>query len=122
MADQKGLNWEIDSAGTGNWHVGQQPDKRSVKVARSHHIDISNQRAQHFNAGLFDAFDRIYVMDKNNLRDVLQQARTDAEREKVQLFLPGAEVPDPYWEDDQFEPVFCLIEERCRTIVEQASV
>lgn len=117
MADEQGLGWEIDSAGTGNWHVGQQPDKRSVRVAKAHGIDISMQRAQHFNENLFDRFDLIYVMDRNNYKDVLCLARNETDRRKVRLFLQDAEVPDPYWDDNQFEPVFSLIEDRCREII-----
>jgi len=119
MADECGLGWEIDSAGTGNWHVGQQPDKRSIRVAKSHGIDISGQRAQHFNAGLFDEYDLIYTMDRNNYRDVLRLARNETDRKKVQLFLPNGEVPDPYWDDNEFEPVFLLIEERCKGIIRE---
>ena len=40
LAQQKGLNWEIDSAGTGNWHIGEQPDRRSIAVARKYGLDI----------------------------------------------------------------------------------
>lgn len=119
MADESGLDWEIDSAGTGNWHVGQQPDKRSIQVAKSHGIDISEQRAQHFNAALFDEYDLIYVMDRNNSKDVLRLARNEADRKKVELFLPDGEVPDPYWDDNEFEPVFLLIEERCKDIIRE---
>ncbi|WP_316836712.1 low molecular weight protein-tyrosine-phosphatase [Pedobacter nutrimenti] len=119
LADECGLDWEIDSAGTGNWHVGQQPDKRSIRVAKSHGIDISGQRAQHFNAALFDEYDLIYVMDRNNHRDVLRLARNETDREKVRLFLADGEVPDPYWDDNEFEPVFLLIEERCKAIIRE---
>jgi protein-tyrosine phosphatase len=117
MANESGLDWEIDSAGTGNWHVGQQPDKRSIRVAKSHGIDISGQRAQHFNAALFDEYDLIYTMDRNNYRDVLKLARNETDRKKVHLFLADGEVPDPYWDDNEFEPVFLLIEARCKEII-----
>lgn len=117
MANESGLDWEIDSAGTGNWHVGQQPDKRSIRVAKSHGIDISGQRAQHFNAALFDEYDLIYTMDRNNYRDVLRLARNQTDRKKVHLFLADGEVPDPYWDDNEFEPVFLLIAERCKDII-----
>jgi protein-tyrosine phosphatase len=67
---QKGLNWEIDSAGTGNWHVGQQPDHRSIAVAEKYGIDISGQCCRQFEVSDFDRFDHIFVMDRNNLEDV----------------------------------------------------
>lgn len=121
LSDEKGLKWTVDSAGTGNWHVGQQPDKRSIRIAKMNGIDISNQKAQHFTKNLFDAYDLIYVMDRSNYRDVLTLARNDSDRKKVRLFLGEAEVPDPYWNDHQFEPVFELIKERCRVIVDEAA-
>ena len=120
MAEQKHLNWEIDSAGTGNWHVGDPPDARSVKVARQHGIDISGLRGRQFSAGDFDTFDRIYVMDLDNYRDVLRKARNDADRDKVQLLLEHQQpVPDPWYDDALFEPVYNLIHNACERIVNQ---
>lgn len=116
-AMQKGLPWEVDSAGTGDWHIGQAPDRRSVAVAQKYGIDISTQRAQWFEPHLFDRFDQIFVMDRNNLRDVLAQARNAADKAKVQLFLADGEVPDPYYDDNLFEPVYRLIADRCEEIV-----
>lgn len=120
MAEQKHLKWEIDSAGTGNWHVGDPPDARSVKVARQHGIDISGLRGRQFNVRDFDTFDRIYVMDLDNYRDVLRKARNDADREKVQLLLEHQQpVPDPWYDDALFEPVYNLIYDACERIVNQ---
>lgn len=120
LAAQKHLNWEIDSAGTGNWHVGDPPDARSVKVARQHGIDISGLRGRQFSAGDFDTFDRIYVMDLDNYRDVLRKARKDADRDKVQLLLEHQQpVPDPWYDDALFEPVYNLIYNACERIVNQ---
>ncbi len=64
LVKQHGLDWEVDSAGTGNWHVGQGPDKRSTRVARDNGIDISGQVCRVFNVRDFDTFDHILVMDK----------------------------------------------------------
>lgn len=118
LADEKGLNWDVDSAGTGNWHVGDPPDRRSVKVARQHGIDISGLRGRQFQVADFDEFDRIFVMDLDNYRDVLRKARTDADREKVQLLLDNQEpVPDPWYDDALFEPVYNMIYKACQRIV-----
>jgi protein-tyrosine phosphatase len=96
LSEQQGLGWEIDSAGTGDWHVGHPPDPRSVQVARRNGIDISKLRGRQFRVQDFDDFDRIFVMDLNNYRDVLRKARSDADREKVQLLLEHQQpVPDP---------------------------
>ena len=115
---EQNLDWEIASAGTGDWHVNQPADKRSIAVARNFGYDISKQRARHFNEAMFDEFDHILVMDQNNLRDVLKLASNDVQRNKVRLFLPDeSEVTDPYFDDRLFEPVFLEIEERCRQLI-----
>ncbi|MFD1771840.1 low molecular weight protein-tyrosine-phosphatase [Sphingobacterium suaedae] len=117
LAEKQGLHWEIDSAGTGDWHVGQGPDRRSVAVANKYGVDISQQRAQFFIPEFFDRYDHILVMDENNYRDVLAQARTEKDRKKVQMFLADGIVPDPYFDENQFEPVYQMIEARCQELI-----
>jgi protein-tyrosine phosphatase len=119
LAIDNGLNWTIDSAGTGNWHIGQGPDPRSTRAARNHGVDISKQICRQFRVSDFDDYDVIYVMDKNNLKDVNAQARNDDDSKKVKLLLGDQEVPDPYYDDTQFEPVFSLVEEGCKMIVKE---
>ncbi len=119
MVQQKGLNWEIDSAGTGNWHIGQQPDRRSIAVARKYGIDISTQRCRQFNPSDFENFDQILVMDYNNLNDVKSLARNEEQHNKISLFLRDNIVPDPYHNDDQFDLVFQMIEKRCKELLEE---
>lgn len=121
MVKERGLDWEIDSAGTGDWHVGEAPDKRSIAIAKKYGVDISNQCCRVFRVADFDDYDRIYVMDKNNLLDVLSLARSDQDRTKVTLFLGTGTVPDPYYDNDQFEPVYKIIEKRCRELIEEAT-
>lgn len=113
VVDSDGLDWQIDSAGTGDWHVGQAPDHRSIAIAKQNGIDISGQRAQHFTEELFDRYDHIFVMDKQNSLDVLRLAKTEEQRRKVALFLPNDIVPDPYYDNNMFEPVFDMVKERC---------
>ena len=117
LAKQEGLDWEVDSAGTGNWHVGQGPDRRSVRTAGKHGIDISNQVCRLFRTSDFDTFDHILVMDKSNLADVLAFARNYEDIKKVSLLLGDKIVPDPYHDDAWFEPVFKLIEQGCREFI-----
>jgi protein-tyrosine phosphatase len=119
LAKEKGLDWEIDSAGTGGWHVGEAPDARSIKVARSHGIDISAQRARQFEQADFDVFDQILVMDRENLQNVLSLANNELQHQKVKLLLGEDIVPDPYWDNNLFEPVFQLVEQGCRNFIEQ---
>lgn len=121
IADANNLDWEIDSAGTGDWHVGQSPDRRSIAVAKKYGVDISGQKAQHFTEKLFDKYDQIFVMDRQNYKDVIRLAQTDAHKAKVSLFLDDEIVPDPYYDDAMFEPVYAMVEERCHTILENLS-
>ncbi|WP_126249347.1 low molecular weight protein-tyrosine-phosphatase [Chitinophaga rhizosphaerae] len=121
LAGEKGLDWDVDSAGTGNWHVGHPPDRRSIAVAKQHGIDISGLRGRQFSTEDFDRFDRIFVMDLDNYRDVLRKARSSADQQKVQLLLEDQQpVPDPWYDDALFEPVFRLIHGACERIVRLA--
>ena len=117
------LDWTVDSAGTGHWHAGQLPDRRSIVTAGQHGIDITDQRARQFQIADFERFDKIFVMDPQNLRDVLRLARTEEHRAKVALILdqlhPGEQraVPDPYYDDDGFEEVFQMLDRACEVFV-----
>lgn len=117
LVKEQGLDWEIDSAGTGDWHIGQGPDRRSTREALNNGIDISQQVCRQFRVQDFDDFDVIVVMDKNNQRDVLSQARNQADRKKVRLLLVDKEVPDPYHDDTQFAPVFKMVKAGCRELI-----
>lgn len=116
----------VDSAGTSNWHIGKQPDQRSIAIAQKYGIDITNQKARQIQTEDFDKFDRIYVMDESNLDNVLALAPTPAHREKVKLILSElkntsiTEVPDPYYGGDEgFEHVFDLLDRATDQIVLQ---
>ena len=119
MANEQHLRWEVDSAGTGRWHVGQGPDRRSVRTANNHGVDISKQVCRKFKIHDFEEFDHIFVMDKNNLSDVLALAPDKEAAKKVKLLLGNKEVPDPYYDDAQFEPVFTMIEHGCKAILKE---
>ena len=113
----------IDSAGTGGWHAGEQPDKRSIQTARERGIDITHQRARKFKKTDFEDFDYIYVMDNTNYKDVVSQTENENHKNKVQLILeeifPGekVDVPDPYYGgQDGFEKVFDMLDEACNSI------
>ncbi|MBC29262.1 MAG: protein-tyrosine-phosphatase [Muricauda sp.] len=115
----------VDSAGTGGFHVGEPPDSRSVEVAQKHGIDITDQRCRKFTKEDFARFDHIFVMDKNNYRDIMALAESAEDRKKVRLLLEFAdqgpmEVPDPYYGGrDGFQKVFDMIEEACKRIAAQ---
>ena len=112
-------NFEVDSAGTAAYHVGNPPDQRSIAVAQQFGIDISQQRARQFKKDDFNNFDLIFVMDQNNYNDVVELA-TPAQRRKVHLLRENNEVPDPYYGDaSAFEAVFHLIDTACETLVKK---
>ncbi len=113
--------FEIDSAGTIDYHQGHQADERSIKVARHHGIDISNHRARKITAEDFEYYDIIYCMDASNYENALMLAKNDDQRAKVSLILEnGNEVPDPYYGDiSDFEKVYQLLDEACERIAEE---
>ncbi len=119
LVEKNKLDWTVDSAGTGNWHVGEAPDHRSVRTAKGRGIDISGQVCRQFITADFDEFDLIMVMDRSNLRDVLSKARNGADREKVRMLLGNKEVPDPYYDDDGFEKVYDMVEQGCRDVIKE---
>jgi len=120
LVKEQHLDWEIASAGTGAWHVGKAPDPRSIAVAKKNGYDISAQRGRHFTASLFEAYDLIFVMDKNNYKEVTKLAKNEKQRDKVSYFLADyGEVLDPYHHDHLFEPVFDEIEARCKRLIKQ---
>ncbi len=98
---------EVDSAGTGGWHVGEPPDKRAIATARKNGVDISNLGARKFSVNDFKNFDKIYVMDCQNQREVLLLAPDEMAAKKVELLLnllhpnSNAEVPDPWFGDEE---------------------
>jgi protein-tyrosine phosphatase len=124
--DSRQLPATVDSAGTGNYHVGEAPDHRAISTAGKYGVDISTLAARQFGVDDFDSFDRIYVMDVSNRRNVLNLAVSDVHRGKVQLLLdvlyPGQdmEVPDPwYGKMDSFEHVYGLLDTACDEVVEE---
>lgn len=112
----------VDSAGVASWHVGKTPDTRSIAVAAAHQIDIAQQKARQFTKEDFNNFDRIYVMDKQNYKDVLSLASSQEQKNKVELILnvvdsTSTEVPDPYYGGaDGFEKVYNQLDKACQII------
>jgi protein-tyrosine phosphatase len=100
--EDHGIEGIVDSCGFEAFHTGDPPDQRSINVAREHGVDISVLRARLFRVSDFDRFDRIYVMDRNNMMDVAAQARNEKDLNKVDFIMnaayPGSDkrVPDPY--------------------------
>jgi protein-tyrosine phosphatase len=101
-ADKAGLDVEADSAGTGNWHVGEPPDPRAQAMALAHGVDIAQQRARQVTRSDFLRFTHIFAMDHENLANLEAIVPTDAIAEIALLLdlVPGRSgeaVADPYF-------------------------
>jgi protein-tyrosine phosphatase len=100
-----GLVVRLDSAGTGDWHIGRPPDTRAQAVAKAQGVDIGPLRARQLCADDFHDFDLILAADQNNLRDLHAAAPAD-HRARLALMLDmvagraGQAVADPYYGDD----------------------
>ncbi|WP_081620009.1 low molecular weight protein-tyrosine-phosphatase [Rhizobium sp. 2MFCol3.1] len=110
----------VDSAGTGSWHEGDEPDRRSIATARHHDIDISAQRARRIREHDFADFDLIIAMDRNN---VAALKALDPEAGNIHLFGDlalgsGEDIPDPYYGGgDGFEAVYARLLAGCRKLL-----
>lgn len=121
---EKGLAWEVDSAGTGHWHLGEKPDPRSVHIAGQHGLDITDQRARQLQSADLDDYDLILAMDHSNYEDIRRKAFAKSHEGKIKMIMdyvyPGEmrSVPDPYWDDDGFEKVYQMLDEACERLLE----
>lgn len=113
----------VASAGTGAYHIGNLPDKRSIAVAQKNGIDITNQRAAQFKKADFNTYDHIFVMDESNYNNVIALANNNDQIKKVRLILneiypnTNSEVPDPYYGGDSgFDHVYNLLDEACEKL------
>jgi protein-tyrosine phosphatase len=119
LSEKAGLELRIESAGLGDWHVGQPPDERSQHHARSRGYDLSAQRARQVRPGDFEEFDMILAMDRGHLRSLQKMAHA-RHHAKIRLFVADAEVPDPYYGGaDGFEQVLDLVEAQCRRLLQE---
>jgi protein-tyrosine phosphatase len=101
-AEQLGLDVEVESAGTGDWHVGKPPDRRAIAVAAQNGVDISRQRARQVGPEDFRRFDHIVALDTDNLAN-LQAMQPEDGKAQLTLLLDhvegreGQAVADPYY-------------------------
>lgn len=127
LAEERGLGgrYEVDSAGTSSWHVGERPDRRMRKVAARHGFQYDH-RARQFQRSDFDRFDWIIAMDRQNRADLRRLARSPEDEAKIRLLRefdplgsPDAPVPDPYYGGiDGFEEVYAIVERSCRGLLD----
>lgn len=122
LAEQAGLGrkYEVDSAGTSGWHVGEEPDRRMRRVAAEHGFRYTG-RSRQVTKRDFLEFDWIIAMDASNHADLSRLADSEAARLKIRLMRefdpqgsPNDPVPDPYYGGiDGFEEVFQIVERSC---------
>lgn len=119
---------ETDSAGTGDYHIGESPDHRAVAAMKKRGHDITDLRARQFQVQDFDDFDLIYAMDASNYGNILSLARNDNDRGKLKLILNESqpnrdmEVPDPYFGGDEgFDRVYKMLDAACDAALKRIS-
>lgn len=127
LAQQAGVGerYEVDSAGTGSWHVGEPPDRRMRQVAARRGFNYDGQ-ARQFRQSDFDRFDLIIAMDTDNRANLRRLARNITDEAKIRLMRefdpqggPNAPVPDPYYGGiDGFENVYDIVERSCQGLLD----
>ncbi|MBG6238591.1 protein-tyrosine phosphatase [Mycetocola sp. CAN_C7] len=129
MVRQAGLSQYVEtlSAGTGDWHVGEQADARTLTALARNGYDGAHHRAKQFNPEWFDSLDLIVALDSGHDRILRSWAPTETDRGKVALLLSFdrdqnhmADVPDPYYAgDEMFDRVLGMIERASRQLFRQ---
>jgi protein-tyrosine phosphatase len=108
---------EVASAGTGGWHAGERPHRRTLAVLKEHHFDLGNKRARQVTRSDLQVYDYVVAMDAENAADVLALSGTRIPR--LMEFAPAGlpqDVPDPYFSGG-FEAVYDLVEAGCRGLL-----
>jgi protein-tyrosine phosphatase len=125
LANQHQLDVKVDSAGTSAYHVGEAPDRRSIRVAYDHHIDISHQKSRKVTKDDFFEFDYIFAMDRNNLANLydLEPKNSKAKLHVLREFDIESEdldVPDPYYGGDSgFDDCYQMIYRSCEQFIRE---
>jgi protein-tyrosine phosphatase len=136
MSEKSKLKFEVDSAGTGSWHVGEPPDGRMIAHAKQRGYDLTRHEGRQFDADKdFEDFDLIVTMDDSNFRNVSAFDRTGKYKNKIRKAASFCnvrrrrnqhpvheinEVPDPYYRgDDGFHHVLDILEDSCAEILNQ---
>ena len=124
-AEKAGLPVEVDSAGTGDWHVDCPPDKRAQAVALRHGIDISTYRGRQVTADDFHRFNHIFALDAENLKNLRRIRPSDGKADLRLLMdlIPGREgtsVTDPYFgEDEGFDETWSDVTRAAEALIAQ---
>ena len=124
MVRKEGLDITTDSAGTADYHVGEEPDRRAQAAMRKQGIDISDLCGRQLVPEDFERFDLLLAMDESNLRNMRRIAPSKELAQKAKLLMDYApqhklrEVPDPYYGGDEgFDEVYAMVTEACRNLL-----
>jgi protein-tyrosine phosphatase len=117
----------VTSAGTGEWHVGEHADPRTVAALHDRGFDGSTHRARQFDPAWFESLDLVVALDRSHERVLRSWARSDDDRQKIRLLLSfdqeyagRSDVPDPYYSDAaMFDSVLAMVEHSCRALFRQ---
>jgi protein-tyrosine phosphatase len=113
LARGLGMEVHVESAGIGDWHVGQPPDERAQHHAKGRGYDLSAQRAKQVRKRDFESFDLVVAMDRGHF-EILQDQCPPQHRDKIRMLIKGRDVPDPYYgEAEGFERVLDMVEAGC---------
>lgn len=124
LAQKRGLDLKIDSAGTSGWHIDEAPDSRSIAIAKKYGIDISGLKGRKVNAYDDSAFDLIVAMDRQNYADL----KPFGFGEKLVLMgdfgLEGRDIPDPYYypKGEGFEKIYQMLFRAINTLFDEISL
>jgi protein-tyrosine phosphatase len=130
VARERGVadRFEVDSAGTGHWHIGKRADPRSIEVALRRGVDLPSRARQIDPPKDWARFDHIIVMDESNRSDVIDAGAPAGRVVLLRAFDPlcegladaEREVPDPYYGGDEgFDAVYDMVERACRGLLDQ---
>lgn len=127
LIDQQNLQsfYKLDSAGTGDWHVGKAPDPRAIAAAGKRDLDLSALRARQLAVHDFQTFDVVIVMDDQNLEDVMAICPSESlgKISKLSDYARDADISaidDPYYGDDQgFDRMLDSLEDACAGLLER---
>jgi protein-tyrosine phosphatase len=126
ICEKRGLKsqYSVDSAGTGDWHIGQPPDKRAIAAAKRQGI-ILTSRCRQFQSADYQAFDYILAMDRNNYSDLMAhcppqyQSKIKLMRDYDFADAKNSDVPDPYHGGpEDFDAVFTILDRTCNRLLD----
>lgn len=119
--DSLSLKIQVESAGTGNWHIGNDPHSGTLKILKDHNISAEGLKGRQIQHGDFERFDYIVGMDENNLADIRSMLE-QPDHPKIFRFLDithhSKDVPDPYFTGD-FNETYKLVTEGCTALLQK---